>query len=149
MALVFSPNWAPRMADHHVDTFSPIGFAVIALQIYNTLRPQPSDGYTSPGAFDTTNRLIYTSGIGFVESSGELIFDGANYPAPVAATLAGTASWVDVRTGNIGAAFTGSVTLAGGDGLIHIANGGEGGGSGLNVQVGDVISIVGFRMKWS
>ena len=86
----------------------------------------------------------------FKPVSGDLIFDPADFPPVVSSPNAGLISWCILVGPTISTqgCIIGKVTLGGGDGLVQIANDGTGGGSGLNVFVGDNISVVSFGMRW-
>jgi hypothetical protein len=94
--------------------------------------------------------VLTTVNWSFKQLNDTLVFDPADYPPVVSSPNAGLITWCALigPTVSTNGTIIGKVTLGGGDGLVQIANDGTGGGTGLNVFVGDNISVVSFGMKW-
>jgi len=130
----------------------------VQLYYYSTVTAQPTSGFVAsmnpsfnPATF--AGALIAGPISGWTLDNvgdGAIEFNAGGFPPPTAATGTGVLDWVAIRSESAGSFGTivGPVELASGGGLVEISNGGEGGGTGLNVMVGDIITTLGFRLKW-
>lgn len=139
-----------QIIDSSFSTSADLKFYSGTMPTSGTLELTGSDPKEFNQSFYSGQLILESLNWSFKVDDDVLIFDPVDYPPVVSSSNAGTISWCALISTTITTAGTiiGKVTLGGGDGLVHIANDSNGGGSGLTVAVGDNISVVSFGMKW-